>query len=152
MARQIVDISTVQANGKRGEPAPSAFAKLNANDGELYALVGVGGIVDSGSNANGSYVKYADGTMECWGISTNAVAVNTAGGSVFHSSVAVGFNFAVAFSNVPSISPSAITSNGYYCWAAVDGSASSAAFACRAVSPANGVSSYLCYIARGRWK
>ena len=25
------------------------------------------GIVDSGSNSNGSYVKFADGTMECWG-------------------------------------------------------------------------------------
>lgn len=151
MARQIVDISTVQANGKRGEPAPSAFAKLNANDGELYALMGVGGIVDSGSNSNGSYVKYADGTMECWGISPNAQTANTAGGSVFHS-IAVGFTFAVAFVNIPSIVISAITSGGYYCWAATDGQAQTYGFAARVISPANGAASYLSYIARGRWK
>jgi hypothetical protein len=152
MARQIVDINTVQPNGKKGEPAPSAFAKLNANDGELYTLVGIGGIVDSGSNANGSYVKYADGTMECWGISPNAVAVNTAAGGVFHSASAVVFQFAVAFANVPSIVPSTITSSGFYSWAAFEGGASPSSFGCRAVSPSNNASAYLCYIARGRWK
>ena len=31
----------------------------------LYAQLGAG-IVESGSNANGSYIKFSDGTMQCW--------------------------------------------------------------------------------------
>lgn len=151
MARQNIELGT-PPSGVGGDTPRSANLKVNANFAELYPLVGLGGIVDSGSNSNGSYVKYADGTMECWGISVNAVSVNSQGGSVFHSAVAYGFDFAVGFINVPSIVVSALTTNGYYCWAAQDGGAKTTGFACRGVSPANGVSCYLCYIARGRWK
>ena len=36
--------------------------------GKLKELLGIqsGGIVESGSNANGKYIKYADGTMICY--------------------------------------------------------------------------------------
>ncbi|MBA4274031.1 MAG: hypothetical protein C0436_00095 [Alphaproteobacteria bacterium] len=33
-------------------------------------LYGGAGIIESGSNSNGSYVKFSDGTMECWGTYT----------------------------------------------------------------------------------
>lgn len=150
MARQNIELGT-PPSGVGGDTPRSANLKVNANFSELYPLVGLGGVVDSGSNSNGSYVKYADGTMECWGISPNAQTANTAGGSVFHS-IAVGFTFAVAFVNIPSIVISAITSGGYYCWAATDGQAQTYGFAARVISPANGAASYLSYIARGRWK
>ncbi len=32
----------------------------------LGALVGLGGVKESGSNTNGRYVKFEDGTMMCW--------------------------------------------------------------------------------------
>jgi hypothetical protein len=32
---------------------------------QRYAQIGAG-IIESGSNADGSYIKYSDGTMECW--------------------------------------------------------------------------------------
>lgn len=150
MARQNIELGT-PPSGVGGDTPRSANLKVNANFSELYPLVGLGGVVDSGSNSNGSYVKYADGTMECWGISPNSQTANTAGGSVFHS-IAVGFTFAVAFVNIPSIVISAITSGGYYCWAATDGQAQTYGFAARVISPANGAASYLSYIARGRWK
>lgn len=150
MARQNIELGT-PPSGVGGDTPRSANLKVNANFSELYPLVGLGGVVDSGSNSNGSYVKYADGTMECWGISPNAVNINSAGGNVFHSAT-IGFNFAVAFSNVPSIVVSTITSSGYYSWAAFEGGASPSSFGCRAVSPSNTASAYLCYIARGRWK
>lgn len=40
--------------------------------------VSTGSIIERGSNGNGSYVKYADGTMECWntGIGTGAVGAS----------------------------------------------------------------------------
>jgi len=37
------------------------------------------GIVDSGSNSNGSYVKFADGTMICTGASSAAVTTSLGG-------------------------------------------------------------------------
>lgn len=151
MAQQGINIGSAPS-GAGGDTPRTAWIKANANFSELYGLTGKGGIIESGSNSNGTYVKYVDGSMECWGISANAVAINSSGGSVFHSGVAYGFNFAVGFSNVPSIVVSALTTNGYYCWAAQDGGASTTGFACRGVSPANGVSCYLCYIAKGRWK
>lgn len=39
MAKQVLDLTTVQASGKRGEPAPSAFNKVNANFTELYTAI-----------------------------------------------------------------------------------------------------------------
>lgn len=36
MARQAIDLTTVQANGKRGESAVSAFTKINSMTDELY--------------------------------------------------------------------------------------------------------------------
>ena len=39
MARQNIDIDTVQPNGKKGEPARTAFQKTNANFVDLYALL-----------------------------------------------------------------------------------------------------------------
>ena len=36
------------------------------------------GIVESGSNSNGSYIQFADGTMECWGSSSPSTAMTTA--------------------------------------------------------------------------
>lgn len=41
MAQQIIDLDTVQPNGKRGDPARIAFDKANHNDGELYEAVDV---------------------------------------------------------------------------------------------------------------
>ena len=38
--------------------------KTQIND--LDALVGLGGIAESGSNTNGSYIKFEDGTMICF--------------------------------------------------------------------------------------
>jgi len=43
-----------------------------------------GALVESGSNANGRYVRYADGTQICWGTDTViAIVVNTATGAFF---------------------------------------------------------------------
>ena len=50
------------------------------------------GIVESGSNANGSYVRFENGTMECWGrgpsninISSNTVVFTTV--TFYHSHI-----------------------------------------------------------------
>lgn len=44
-----------------------------------------GGIIDQGSNSNGSYTRYADGTQICWQRVSGSIAVATAAGNVFRS-------------------------------------------------------------------
>ncbi|RMV69178.1 tail fiber domain-containing protein [Pseudomonas coronafaciens] len=62
MARQVIDQSTVQANGKRGEPATVAFNKINQNFAELYGNPRVGSMAYSstavGFNVQGGYIGW----------------------------------------------------------------------------------------------
>lgn len=65
------------------------------------AGVPTGGIIERGSNANGEYVKYADGTMICWLYEGTDLSAATASGSIFISAGAVTWTFPVAFSVAP---------------------------------------------------
>lgn len=58
--------------------------------------VPTGAIVESGSNANGQYTKFADGTMICWSADLSFTNVSSASGSVFTSS-SVTWTYPVAF-------------------------------------------------------
>lgn len=55
-----------------------------------------GGLIEAGSNANGDYVKFADGTMIAWGRVVSSGAVDTAVGSIF-GSANLTWTFPVAF-------------------------------------------------------
>lgn len=94
MALQVIDIDTVQPNGKKGDPARVMSQKINANDtyveglardalDELATLksaskadilgvvsqvggVPTGAIMEAGSNANGFYARFANGLQLCY--------------------------------------------------------------------------------------
>lgn len=61
--------------------AAGAYAKTNIL-GSVSQTSGVptGAVVERGSNANGEYVKYADGRLECKLVQSTSVAVTTASG------------------------------------------------------------------------
>lgn len=59
-------------------------------------------IIESGSNTNGSYVKFGDGTMICWATSYTSLAVNTAKGAVYQSAD-IGWTYPAAFYAAPSV-------------------------------------------------
>lgn len=63
-----------------------------------------GYIVESGSNENGNFIKFSDGTMICRK-TTNEIDMNitTAWGSVYEGSVSLG-NFPAEFTETPTIS------------------------------------------------
>lgn len=63
-----------------------------------------GYIVESGSNDNGSYIKYSDGTMICRNKKTFNIAANIAYGALFRMEGIDFPNFPVAFKDVPDIS------------------------------------------------
>jgi hypothetical protein len=59
-------------------------------------------IVDSGSNANGSYVRFSDGTQICWqSVTVTDQAIDTAYGSLYLGSR--NFTFPAAFIAVPTV-------------------------------------------------
>lgn len=61
-------------------------------------------IIASGSNAYGSYVQFADGTMICYGSNVTTTAIDTVWGGVFINSVDVTITFPIAFIAAPSVS------------------------------------------------
>lgn len=51
-----------------GTPAAGDFLAVDPASGSTYKvpLIGSGGVIEYGSNSNGSYVRFADGTQICW--------------------------------------------------------------------------------------
>ena len=131
-----------------------------ANPFTNMPYVGTAPVVESGSNANGSYIKFADGTMICTGRKNFAnVTITTAWGSVFSSGV---FNlsfddFPVAFISAPQVTwtPGLSASSSDY-WIM-----SQNTFQATATNPgrcqllrgtSNTINLSLAYTAIGRWK
>lgn len=87
----------------------SAWAYFNPTIGTVSQSGGIptGAIIESGSNANGDYTKFADGTMICYGNnSLGSVAITTATGSSFYSAVSNTLTFAAVFSSTPAVTVS----------------------------------------------
>lgn len=77
------------------------------NDVQTYAE----GIVESGTNVNGKYIKYKDGTMVCTKkVTFNNVNVNQQAGSLYHSPDLSLGSFAEAFESTPIVNASIINS------------------------------------------
>ena len=70
------DIIANQADGKIA--GAKAVADLNSKLGKNY-------IVEEGSNSNGKYRKWSDGTLEMWNSGNATCAIGTAAGSMYMS-------------------------------------------------------------------
>jgi hypothetical protein len=68
--------------------------------------VPTGAIIERGSNANGEFVKYADGTMICTNNNIGVLTTTSAQGNVFRSTNTLSWTFPVAFSATPSLGAS----------------------------------------------
>lgn len=60
-----------------------------------------GAIMERGSNANGDYIRYADGTQICWKTFSATTAISIAAGSIFLSGALDAGNWAATFSATP---------------------------------------------------
>lgn len=134
----------------------SATSTNKMTVGKLKELLGIqaGGVVESGSNANGSWIKYADGMMICYGtfdlqLSASRGGVNNQLPQTFLSrSTSRIFFDAQLINGSESLELDAIIANG-----SVTGSASS--FNCYASYYRTGNATdlvNLSYYAIGRWK
>ena len=113
-------------------------------------FVGTSPIVESGSNANGSYVKFADGTMICHGKTADATTSNAAG-AVFYNGSGFTVTFPVAFYAAPTVFASAESSAGIVIGARITsvGTAGAMLFLIGSIATNSG---HLTWIGIGRWK
>ena len=98
-------------NGAVWEPWRRVFDSKNLL-GAVSQSVGVptGAVIESGSNANGEYIRCADGTQICWSPTLSFGAVTTVLGGGYRSNDAT-FTFPAAFANTNTIVVSGQSSN-----------------------------------------
>lgn len=118
------------------------------------AGVSSGAIIERGSNSNGEYVKFADGTLICWFSPSTAVTtdVPSGGATNLYFSSAAPFTFPATFvGNKPTVTPSAPLSVGSTSsWPSIRGS-SLTGVSLALISNAPNTAAYLGYSAIGRW-
>lgn len=104
------EIGVSQSDGVAGNPTIFLSASISAakafRRGNILATVtesaGVptGGLIERGSNANGEYVRFADGTQICWNTAIAGEGPNTAVGVLFYGDLQT-WTFPAAFSASP---------------------------------------------------
>lgn len=131
-----------------GIPAAEFYRRSNIL-GTVSKSGGVptGAIIERGSNANGEYVRFADGTQICWLRESVAGAPTVGFGSIFRSQT-ITWTFPAAFASAPSVS---VASNSIGIW--VDAqipSGSSVGLRLYSAASQSGSFTAQC-IATGRW-
>lgn len=108
MAKQTINLGTAPT-GAGGDTNRSAFVKAQANFDEIYGsfyqrsnIVGTvtqtsgvvtGAVIETGSNTNGRYTRFADGTMICQstGVLSAQIPANAQGDGVPSGKVSINF-------------------------------------------------------------
>lgn len=110
-------------------------------------------IVESGSNARGNYRKYADGTLEMWGIAKNNILTSAAGSC--YVSTAVTVTFPIASLTDCFVNANANFSSLTAVWLGLHGISFRSNFTCHAISSFEITAVKTMYIhwrALGTWK
>lgn len=68
---------------------------------DLVGSVAAGAVFETGANANGEYVRFLDGTQECWMPAGLALDAPTANGGVFRNTSAVDWIYPALFVGTP---------------------------------------------------
>jgi len=167
-----------RTSGKASFPQTPAFAALGSltgangafvrftgsNSAAMQAIVGTvsqaggvptGALLESGTNANGTYIRYADGTQICAGITNTQITNSVVVTGWFYNSTPCSATFAAAFSAVPQIIFNANRSDGLgavrLTACTVLSTTTTGIQGIRAVSHANTHEVNNSYVAIGRW-
>ncbi|WP_372884208.1 DUF2793 domain-containing protein [Shimia sp.] len=112
-----------------------------------------GAVMETGSNGDGAYLRWADGTQICWGVKPHgALDIQSAAGGGFGSAV-ITENFPQVFAAAPSVTLSVVcTSGDHDGWAALTGcTASQFSLQHLKLSPTVSQDRELHFQAVGRW-
>lgn len=152
---------SVAQGGTGGKTQAAARTGLGLGAAAVAAILGTvsqsggvptGAIVERGSNANGEYVRFADGTQICWGIATDALLTTATVGAGFQSPGTSNFTYPISFAAAPRVFPGGYFPSGgaSRAWAnpAVVGAGS-----CTLVAHGftNNATIQVAYLAVGRW-
>lgn len=113
-----------------------------------------GSVTESGSGANGSWVRHQNGVQECWhGLADDATAWATASGALFTRAAAASWTYPMAFSAAPVLSAAAQcgTMGAYGASAGAVTATTGAAVPWSSTSLAAGVAKSISLTAVGRW-
>lgn len=105
----------IRANAATAQTSPGAWAellhKLNVV-GSVGRANGVmtGAVIERGSNANGEYVRFADGTQICTGSVAFSSGATTAFGALYQSSSVMGWTYPATFAAAPAVTGHAVNS------------------------------------------
>jgi len=119
-------------------------------------LVTLGEAIDAleapvyGENANGSFLKFPDGTLICWFTSAATITTSSASGGIFTSSGGV-MTFPEPFIAIPNVTPTVLTTTGV-CWPGLATGLSVTQVNTVLLSAGAGGAGRRGYIAVGRWK
>ncbi len=97
--------AAVQADAQDVTPGRLMRADYGYGPGNLLGTVAqaggipTGAVLESGSNANGQYVRWADGTQICWQDDGANLAADSASGNVFRSAIPENWVFPASFAN-----------------------------------------------------
>ncbi|MDV7270700.1 DUF2793 domain-containing protein [Thioclava sp. A2] len=80
------------------------------------AGVPTGSVIERGANANGEYVRFADGTQICHLNVNSAILIETSAGAIYQGDSVENWVYPAAFSTIPSVTGSA---NATWIWIAV---------------------------------
>ena len=101
------NVETAINNVENEIPAiDSAVSTSSTNGIENQAItnyINTKGIYESGSNTNGNYIKYDDGTMICWYRQWFSISIATADGSLYKSDNLALHDFPQTFVAIPVI-------------------------------------------------
>jgi len=122
-----------------------------ANAFSAMPYVGAAPIVESGSNANGSYVKYVDGTMICRAVTGIVFSGTNTLGPVYYGPPNT-INYPQTFYSSPNVIPSVLIAGTGAPISATISSVGLSSCACCLIGAISGGNGYISIIAIGRWK
>lgn len=137
-------------------PAMTEAPDQAVNNAAFTAIdAAIGGIIESGSNANGSYIKFADGTMIAHKyVDFGSTSVTGANGQVYISGALAMGAWPAIFTAVPVVSAPSVSVAGGTCWGIIYTAQTAAnAPVIRVYDAESGTRSIsVVVIAIGRWK
>lgn len=125
--------------------------QYSTSETDVYSANYVNGIIESGSNANGKYIKYIDGTLICYSTKTGSTTENVDYFGHCRRTEWILITFPYNFYSTPIINSSCSLS-GYV--GEVEGNITTTGFEERILTASSntGLSYSVSYIAIGRWK
>ena len=142
-------IEEVQSDTNTKLSADNVKTTQTTSDIDTYSCNYINNIVESGSNSNGNYIKYVDGTMICYKQISGNSNLALWGGSIYYSDTEAG-TFPQSFISTPAV---LVTNQTNQFWCSVDNPSTSGYSSIRILKPDNANKPYqIGILAIGKWK